>query len=191
VAIENEFSDYGLLRGFNKICGECCRELKRKKKGSTKFNDDGEQSCDEDVVGSDDESGDDAIGENNTCEKVYSVICAKKHAGMPVGTLFLDLFQGAIPDVLDGLTMVEHSMISLYSNLTRITIQAGLHYHAKPTVYTVVNDLTAVVKQLPNFADVNAIIVYRHLTFIFLNLIIQELIQVHLLLIYIIKGSIH
>ena len=122
VAIQNEFSDYGILRGFNKVCSECCRELKRKKKGSTKFDDDGEQSCDEDVVGSDDESGDDAIGESNTCERVYSLICAKKHAGMPVGTLFLGLFQGAIPDVLDGLTMVEQSMISLYSNLTRITI---------------------------------------------------------------------
>jgi len=78
--------------------------------------------------------------------------------------LFLGLFRGAISSQLDGLTMVKHSMISLYSNLTRITIQAGLHYHAKPTVYTVVNDLTSVVKQLPNFADVNAFAILRHCT---------------------------
>jgi hypothetical protein len=84
------------------------------------------------------------------------------YPGMPQGTLFMGLFQGAIPSELEGLTMVEHSMISLYSNLTRITVQAGVHYHAKPTVYTVVNDLTSVMTQMPNFADVNSFAILRH-----------------------------
>ena len=104
------------------------------------------------------------MGEDERPLKHKEAICARMYPGMPQGTLFLGLFQGAIPAQLDGLTMVEHSMISLYSNLTRITIQAGLHYHAKPTVYTVVNDLTAVVKQLPKMADVNAFAILRHRT---------------------------
>jgi len=53
-------------------------------------------------------------------------------------------------------------MISIYSNLTRIAMQAGVHYHAKPTVYTVVNDLTSVMKQLPNFASINSFAILRH-----------------------------
>ena len=137
----------------------------RSKKSSMKtYVSDAEESSDEEVGDSDDGSCVDEIVDSGCSLKSKDVISARMYHRMPQGTLFLGLFQGAIPSQLDGLTMVEHSMISLYSNLTRITIQAGLHYHAKPTVYTVVNDLTSVVKRLPNFADVNAFAILRHRT---------------------------
>jgi len=55
-------------------------------------------------------------------------------------------------------------MIALYSNRTRIALQAGVHYHAKPTVYTVVNDFTTVMKQLPNFVTLHSFAILRHHT---------------------------
>jgi len=91
-------------------------------------------------------------------------ISAKRYPRMPKNTLFLGLFQGAIPVQLQELTMVEHSMIALYSNLTRIALQAGVHYHAKPTVYTVVNDLTTVMQQLPNFVTLHSFAILCHHT---------------------------
>jgi hypothetical protein len=94
----------------------------------------------------------------------FNEVFAKRYPGMPRNTLFLGLFQGALPSVLQEMTMVEQSMISLYSNLTRISLQAGVHYHAKPTVYTIVNDLTSVMVQLPNFVNINAYAILRHRT---------------------------
>ncbi len=57
---------------------------------------------------------------------------------IPPAALINGLFPGAVPAELQGLTKVELSMISIYSNCTRIVLNCGHHYHAKPTVYTII-----------------------------------------------------
>jgi hypothetical protein len=130
-----------------------CKRLQKKRKASQRYDSD---CCSDDDLGAFDGN------ESMLSEDLQRVIMAKRYAGMPKDTLFFGLFQGAVPAELQELTMVEHSMISIYSNLTRIAMQAGVHYHAKPTVYTVVNDLTSVMKQLPNFASINSFAILRH-----------------------------
>ena len=152
LALKAELNDLGLLKDFDKVCDECYRQMKSKKKSRTKSSVDEAESDNESDETSEDEN--DAELENLSKPEL---ICPRLYPGMPEGALFAGLFQGAIPVQLEGLTMVEHSMISLYSNLTRITVQAGVHY-------TVVNDLTSVMTQLPNFADVNSFAILRHRT---------------------------
>ena len=113
LAIESEFTKEGVLRGFRKLCGECFREMRSKKTSKKTYVSDDEERSDEEVDDSEDGSCDDEIVDSGCSLKSRNVICAKAYPRMPKGTLFLGLFQGAIPSQLDGLTMVEHSMISL------------------------------------------------------------------------------
>lgn len=54
------------------------------------------------------------------------------------------LFPGSIQEELQGLTIVEASMINIYSAISNVRqiLQNG-------TCYTIINDLTCVAKQLP------------------------------------------
>ncbi len=76
-----------------------------------------------------------------------------KSPHIPPHALVNGLFQGAIPNELQGLTKVEMSMISIYTNCTRIVLNTG-HYHAKPTVYTIITDdfveLCDILPRIPN-----------------------------------------
>ena len=87
--------------------------------------------------------------------------CLRPH--IPPAALVNGLFQGAVPAELQGLTKVELSMISIYSNCTRIALNCGHHYHAKPTVYTIINeDLIDICELLPRIPDRHQFAILRH-----------------------------
>jgi hypothetical protein len=110
------------------------------------------------------------IGVQNVCDD-----CAKfmqkpttqkeviKHASIPPHALVRGLFPGSIPKELQGLTVVERSMISIYSNTTKIALNCEGHPHASPTLYTIVNeDLVSVCEILPRIPAENEFAILRH-----------------------------
>ena len=81
---------------------------------------------------------------------------------VPPHALVNGLFQGAIPNELQGLTKVELSMISIYTNCTRIVLNTG-HYHAKPTLYTIItNDFVELCEILPRIPNHHQFAILRH-----------------------------
>jgi hypothetical protein len=81
---------------------------------------------------------------------------------VPPHALVNGLFQGAIPNELQGLTKVEMSMISIYTNCTRIVLNTG-HYHAKPTLYTIItNDFVELCEILPRIPNHHQFAILRH-----------------------------
>ena len=71
-------------------------------------------------------------------------------SGVPKESLLFGLWPGPIPVELTGLTLVEVSMISMYSPITKISLQGGKHFRTKgATSFTVINDVTKIYKQLP------------------------------------------
>lgn len=83
---------------------------------------------------------------------------------IPKFALFLGLFSGPVPIELVGLTIVEESMISIYSAVTKVCLAGGKHYKLKPgSSYTIINDLTSVASCLPRMPSIEDIAVMRHL----------------------------
>jgi len=69
---------------------------------------------------------------------------------VPKESLLFGMWTGSIPVELMGLTVIEVSMISMYSCLTKISLQGGKHYRTKgATSFTVINDVTKIYNQLP------------------------------------------
>jgi len=82
---------------------------------------------------------------------------------IPPHALIRGLFPGVIPKELHGLTAVELSMISIYSNTTKIALNCQGHFHGKPTFYTIVNeDLVDVCEILPRIPSHNEFAILRH-----------------------------
>ena len=152
-ALTEELNDAGMLKGLDSICSTCQHELKKPTKVTSSWMD---QTVDSDLV---DEPEDD-IDHTSPDQSVL----VQRNPGIPKRALFLGLFPGIIPTELQDLSLIEISMISLYSNLTRISMQAGVHYHANPTTYTVVNDLTTVLDTLPAQIDMQTFAILRHRT---------------------------
>ena len=64
---------------------------------------------------------------------------------------------------MQGLTVVERSMISIYSNTSKIALNCEGHPHANPTLYTIVNeDLVNVCEMLPRIPAENEFAILRH-----------------------------
>jgi len=81
---------------------------------------------------------------------------------VPDKSLLRGLWTGPIPEELQDLTSLETSMISIYSPVTKLTLQGGQYYHAKGgTTYVVVNDLTSIALQLPFMPTQSLIAVLR------------------------------
>jgi hypothetical protein len=90
------------------------------------------------------------------------MVGAGKSPHVPPHALVNGLFQGAIPRELQDLTKVEMSMISIYTNCTRIVLNTG-HYHAKPTVYTIItDDFVELCEILPRNPNHHQFAILRH-----------------------------
>lgn len=86
----------------------------------------------------------------------------KSKASLPKESLLCGLLQGAVPAELKELTTVEKSMISIYSSVTKASIQSGKHFHTKgATTYTIVNDLTSVANTLPRKPDIDSFAILK------------------------------
>jgi hypothetical protein len=111
------------------------------------------------------------IGVSNVCNECAKFLKnrtkKKKNSedrpNIPPHALVRGLFPGAIPTELHGLTPVELSMISIYSNTTKIALNCQGHFHAKPTLYTIVNeDLVNVCEILPRIPAHSEFAILRH-----------------------------
>lgn len=73
------------------------------------------------------------------------------------------LFTGRIPVELQDLTLIEKSMISIYSAISKISLVGGKHYQMRgATSYTIVNDVTSVARQLPRMPNIEDTEILRH-----------------------------
>ena len=85
-----------------------------------------------------------------------------QYPNVPDKALLRGLWTGPIPHELQDLTSLEISMISIYSPVTKLTLQGGQYYHAKGgTTYVVVNDLTSMALQLPVMPTQSMIAILR------------------------------
>jgi hypothetical protein len=62
-----------------------------------------------------------------------------------------------------GLTYIEHSMILIYSPISKITLLGGEHYFSKGALaYTIIKDLASMSQHLPRMASIDCIAILRH-----------------------------
>jgi hypothetical protein len=168
-AVTTELNECGLLKDMDCICKVCCKEL-----STSQGDDNGIDEVEDENSCSNEEESDNFCCNDDSCNEGHNpdvsqcfadgVVHASWQRGIPKRALFLGLFQGNPPEALQGLTLVEASMISVYSNVTRVAMQADVHYHANPTVYTICNDLTNVLSVLPNLPNANSFAILQHRT---------------------------
>ena len=150
------FDEYGLLAGTTFICKSCCNQLpkeKRIRKGSELSSVSMEIDFDveTDLVLVETKTGDLEVDNLNV---MYTPSAIKVEDEtffpfVPKESLLFGLWTGPIPAELMGLTVIEVSMISIYSCLTKFSLH-GKYYHTKSaTSFTVVNDVTKIFLQLP------------------------------------------
>ena len=141
VAYAKEIEYYlpgGLLRGEKSICHHCAVFLRSNKKKKSDLTD---------HTGSTSTSSD-LAGNKNL---------------LPKDALILGLFQGSIPPELFSLNLVELSMVSLYSSISRISLNGGKNYTMSgATTYTIVNDVTTIASRLPRFPTLETTAIMRH-----------------------------
>lgn len=159
----------GLIKGCSNICAVCCRELKGKK---VVTNDDCEvthsdsnherKNLNEDFLGN-------VACSSSTMTENISTGGGHVYKGgtggchIPKFALFAGLFAGSVPDELVGLTMVEESMINIYSSVTKLFLAGGKHFKIKGgTSYTIINDLSQVAKFLPRMPSIEDTAIMRH-----------------------------
>jgi hypothetical protein len=129
---------------------------------------DGEEQENEDEILQEGQHNTEHIDVNDT--PVLSTPNKKKTKvrGVPKEALIRGLFQGAIPEELSNLTHVEHSMISIYSAVTKVCILGGgvdygKHHNADGGVnYTIINDLANVCEHLPRMPTTETVATLRH-----------------------------
>jgi hypothetical protein len=144
--------DDGLIKGVKTLCIVCCRELKKKSRTI-----EAELNIDD----SDDNDGQECA--SSVAKNMNSYCEANQSDHIPKFAQFLGMFCGSIPSVLIGLTVVEDSMINIYSAITKVCLGGGKHYKLKGgTCYTIVNDLTSVAKQLPRMPTIDCTALMRH-----------------------------
>jgi hypothetical protein len=81
---------------------------------------------------------------------------------VPKHSLLLGLWTGPVPECMKDLTTVEKSMISIYSPVTKISLQGGTHFKTQGgTSFTVVNDLIQIAQKLPVMATPESIGILR------------------------------
>ena len=142
----NRHFENGLIRGINTICQICYNDLSRIQVKVRKA----DNVVSSSVLG-DSSSDDDSLGSDF------------KFSLLPKLCLFRGLFCGSIPDELVGLTLVEESMINIYSAITNVCMAGGKHWHLRGgSCYTIINDLTSVAQQLPRMPTPDCIAILRH-----------------------------
>ena len=140
----NELSKHfiaGLLKCSKSICSVCSRQIKQIKskiQGSTKV--------EENIRHDDNES-------NKEVNRLR----------IPNLAYINDLFPCSIPVEIQSLTIVEDSMINIYSAISNVTLEGGKFYKMKSgTCYTFINDLTSVAEQLPRMPTIEITAIIRH-----------------------------
>lgn len=140
----NRHFENGLIRGINTICQTCYNDLTRIQVKARKV--DKVKSVSDDLSSDDESLGSDF-----------------KFSLLPKLCLFRGLFCGSIPDELVGLTLVEESMINIYSAITNVSMAGGKHWQLRGgSCYTIINDLTSVAQQLPRMPTPDCIAILRH-----------------------------
>jgi hypothetical protein len=146
----NELSKHfigGLLKCSNSICSVCSRQMKQVK---SKI----EGSTEDDI---------NHVGEENIRHDDNESNKEVNRLRIPKLAYINGLFPGSIPLELQGLTIVEDSMINIYSAISNVTLEGGKFYKMKRgTCYTIINDLTSVAKQLPRMPTIETTAIIRH-----------------------------
>ena len=84
-------------------------------------------------------------------------------AVLPKDAMINGLLQGRIPSELSDLNEVEQSMISIYSSITKVSLQGRKIYVVNGALcYTIVNDVASIASKLPRLPSITSITILRH-----------------------------
>lgn len=111
-------------------------------------------------------------GETRICRNCFRALSKKvtsphtpgtNISNLPKDSLICGLFPGSIPAELKNLNNIEVSMISIYSSISKISLQGGKNYTVNGALsYTIVNDVTSIAKRLPRMPSIESIAILRH-----------------------------
>ena len=111
-------------------------------------------------------------GEKSLCRNCFRALSKKDNKPISVGSnisklpkdsLVCGLFTGSIPADLRNLNNIEISMVSMYSSISKISLQGGKNYTVNGALsYTIVNDITSIAQRLPRMPSIESIAILRH-----------------------------
>lgn len=150
--IEIQLTEEGLVNFTEHICKQCRREVANivARDGATQEPNICGGSVDIVMDGMDEEDDSSSTDTDHV-----------DHKDTPSRSVLHGKLTGNIPLELACLTELELSMISLLTPWTKVVMQGGLHFHARPTVYTIMNDVVEVVKQLPMIPTIEQVMILK------------------------------
>jgi primosomal replication protein N len=166
----------GILAQQTHICKSCVNKLPklpRQNPAPLTMEYAAEDVSDMESGGSDDDESDSSEDEAELTPDVEveasvpTVPNAQTRDGIPLpkAAMICGMYQGTIPKELQELTLVEQSMISIYSAVSKVSLMGGKHYRVKgATTYTIVNNLAGIAKQLPRMPSVAEFAILRAAT---------------------------
>ena len=111
-------------------------------------------------------------GESKLCKNCFRALSKKDKkpnsigsniSKLPKDSLICGLFPGSIPAELKNLNTIEVSMVSMYSSISKISLQGGKNYTVNGALsYTIVNDITSIAQTLPRMPSIESIAILRH-----------------------------
>ena len=111
-------------------------------------------------------------GETKLCRNCFRALSKKDNkpislgsniSKLPKDSLVCGLFTGSIPAELKSLNNIEISIVSIYSSISKISLQGGKNYTVNGALsYTIVNDITSVAQRLPRMPSIESIAILRH-----------------------------
>jgi hypothetical protein len=111
-------------------------------------------------------------GETRLCRNCFRALNKKDNkpitpgrnsSNLPKDSLVCGLFPGSIPDELKNLNNIEVTMVSIYSSISKISLQGGKNYTVNGALsYTIVNDITSIAQRLPRMPSIESIAILRH-----------------------------
>ena len=111
-------------------------------------------------------------GETKLCRNCFRVLSKKDNEpptpgsnihNLPKDSMVCGLFPGSIPAELKNLNNIEISMVSIYSSVSKISLQGGKNHTVNGALsFTIVNDVTSIAQKLPRMPSVESIAILRH-----------------------------
>lgn len=111
-------------------------------------------------------------GETKLCRNCFKALNKKNNKSSTPGTatynlpkdsLIYGLFPGSVLVELKKLNNIEISMVSMYSSISKISLQGGKNFNVNSAMsYTIVNDITSVAQRLLRMPSIESIAILRH-----------------------------
>jgi len=101
------------------------------------------------------------FGDHGGADQALAPASTEKEAAIPEFALINGKYKGRLPAIFEDLSVLERSMISAISTVTLVELNGKFPKRVKKT-YSIVNDITTLVRQIPHFISTRQIAILRH-----------------------------